>query len=299
MTDGKMYVGVNGVAKRIKYMYAGVNGVVVSMPEMWAGVEGVSRQIFAEIPPLEYITGSSFPNATCFEEYSTQIEVKGGDGEYTYSIYRGSLPRGLTLSPDGFIYGIPEVGGMFGNVTFRVTDSSGMWLNKKIIIRISSKGINFVVQNSYYVYDGRPHTVTVVPSIDIAPDEYTVTVGGMESQINVGTYIVEVKVNKAGYEFGSFDGFHVLNIVPNPNNSISLTSATFAYDGQPHGLIPIVEPQEIQNDYKITYKGNDSTVYEESEQEPVEIGTYTVKAETTNTNYTKRTYTATLTITEG
>jgi len=29
MTDGKMYVGVNGVTKRIKNMYAGVDGAVV------------------------------------------------------------------------------------------------------------------------------------------------------------------------------------------------------------------------------------------------------------------------------
>ena len=301
MTDGKMYVGVNGVTKRIKNMYAGVDGAVVSVPEMWAGVEGVSRQIFAEIPELE-ITTSSLPRGTFSSEYNAQINAVGGTGGYSFFIQRGYLPKGLTLSEDGVLSGIPEQAGMFGSIYFGVRDSEGNEAVKKIIVRISHITVNFTVRNERPMYTGKPITATVTPNNPaITSEDYVVTYAGEASQINVGTYEIKVtgiNLLAKGYQIGTVSPSY-LAIMPNTSSAIIIYSATVVYDGLPHGLIPTVSPSEIQNDYRVTYTGKGSTVYEESEQEPVEIGTYTVKAETTNTNYTKRTYTATLTITEG
>lgn len=247
------------------------------------------------------ITTQSLPKGKLGEPYSVKLEASGGEGDYTFFVARGLFPKGLELNPDtGVLSGIPEDGGMFGSIYFGVRDSAGHETTKQIILRISSKIVNFTVWDDRVEYDGQPHTVRVVPDAnDVLPEDYTITYSGQESQTNIGTYSIKIQgaglVSK-GYRVGSVRP-SVLAISPNSSSTIRLLSETFEYDEQPHPLTPIVEPAEIQNDYTVTYRGRGDTEYGPSEEPPSVVGTYTVTATTNNPNYVTRTATANLNIT--
>jgi len=55
--------------------------------------------------------------------YSRQLVAGGGIMPYNWTVAGGGFPDGITLQPNGFIYGQPEQGGTFP-VTVRVEDSS-------------------------------------------------------------------------------------------------------------------------------------------------------------------------------
>src|SRR3990170_4178035 len=70
------------------------------------------------------ITTSSLPNGYQWLSYGSNVSATGGTTPYSWSIFSGSLPSGVTLdSGTGLISGTPGNFGTF-NFTVRVTDSS-------------------------------------------------------------------------------------------------------------------------------------------------------------------------------
>ena len=55
--------------------------------------------------------------------YSQQMSAYGGSGSYTWSIWAGSLPAGLSLSSSGLISGTPTTA-EYTLVYIRVTDNA-------------------------------------------------------------------------------------------------------------------------------------------------------------------------------
>jgi hypothetical protein len=55
--------------------------------------------------------------------YSHQLSVYGGTGPYTWSIWAGSLPAGLSLSSSGLISGTPTTAG-YTLVYIQVSDNA-------------------------------------------------------------------------------------------------------------------------------------------------------------------------------
>ncbi|MCZ7606421.1 MAG: choice-of-anchor D domain-containing protein [Planctomycetota bacterium] len=72
------------------------------------------------------ITTTSLPAGTAGAAYGpVQLNAVQGTTPYTWSVYSGTMPAGLTLSPTGEISGTPQgFGGQF-KVTVRVTDAGG------------------------------------------------------------------------------------------------------------------------------------------------------------------------------
>ena len=69
------------------------------------------------------ITTTALPSATPQTPYSTVLEATGGAVPYRWTIISGTLPAGLTLTPEGLIFGTPTA--VTKNViTFQVTDSN-------------------------------------------------------------------------------------------------------------------------------------------------------------------------------
>ncbi len=319
----KTYIKINDKAKEIKGFFVKKNGKVVRIKEIYAGIGGGKQLIYKEdegpFEKLEIITakdildeGVKLPRGTFGEEYNAKIQATGGTGIYKFCFvdpFKGTILetrvwlKGLTLYPDGSIRGVPEDGGVISR-TIRVVDSSGAWRNKSIRLRVGSKKVSFTIKKNYVFYNGQPQKPVIIPDDDaITADDYIVTIGDNyhkeETQTDVGNYFIDVKVTKKGYAFGGFSNQGTLRsftIRRNESSKMFLYSQTVKYDGKPHGLSPLVEPAEIQSDYKVTYVGKNGTVYEETEQPPTEVGTYTVNAETTNKNYVVRKATATLTI---
>ena len=71
---------------------------------------------------LDFIS-ESLPDGTVNQAYSFQIQACCGTTPYTYSIYSGSLPAGLSLSSGGLISGTPTSVG-YTTVFIRLTDSA-------------------------------------------------------------------------------------------------------------------------------------------------------------------------------
>jgi hypothetical protein len=69
------------------------------------------------------ITTTSLPAATAGSSYSQALGASGGTTPYTWTVYSGSPPAGLTLSSGGTISGTPTQTGTFP-FTVKVTDSS-------------------------------------------------------------------------------------------------------------------------------------------------------------------------------
>jgi len=70
-------------------------------------------EILDEYIPLGYVN----------TPYSHQLSVYGGSGPYTWSIWAGSLPSGLSLSSSGLISGTPTTA-EYTLVYIRVTDTA-------------------------------------------------------------------------------------------------------------------------------------------------------------------------------
>ena len=66
----------------------------------------------------------ALPAAQIAQGYSLSLNGTGGSAPYSFSILNGVLPKGLALSSQGVISGIPVAGGTF-NFTAAATDSSG------------------------------------------------------------------------------------------------------------------------------------------------------------------------------
>ncbi|MCC6149344.1 MAG: choice-of-anchor D domain-containing protein [Planctomycetes bacterium] len=71
------------------------------------------------------LTTTTLPVGSVGTPYSgATLAAAQGTAPYTFSIYSGALPGGLSLTPTGDISGTPTSGGSFP-VTFRVTDATG------------------------------------------------------------------------------------------------------------------------------------------------------------------------------
>ncbi len=74
-----------------------------------------------EIPNIA-ITTASLPTGTAGGLYGATLEASGGPTPYSYSLFSGSLPPGLTLYPAGFLVGVPTTPGTY---TFQVQVKDG------------------------------------------------------------------------------------------------------------------------------------------------------------------------------
>ncbi|WP_447962493.1 FG-GAP-like repeat-containing protein [Nitrospira sp. Ecomares 2.1] len=74
-------------------------------------------------PPLSITTASTLPAGTVNKSYSITLAKSGGTPSFSWTVFSGSLPPGLTLNPStGQISGTPTTAGKF-LVTIRVRDS--------------------------------------------------------------------------------------------------------------------------------------------------------------------------------
>jgi len=76
-----------------------------------------SRELEITIHPELLLTSTEVPAGTLGTAYSHALLATGGSGPYTWSISKGALPSGLSLSPGGVLSGTP---GAVGTFTFSV-----------------------------------------------------------------------------------------------------------------------------------------------------------------------------------
>ena len=70
------------------------------------------------------IDQTTLPDTTVGATYSQQLTVTGGVAPVTFAVTTGTLPAGLTLTPDGFLSGTPTTSGST-DFTITATDADG------------------------------------------------------------------------------------------------------------------------------------------------------------------------------
>jgi hypothetical protein len=89
-------------------------------------------------PPPVQITTGSLPGGQVQTAYSATLQASGGTAPYTWSLFSGQLPTGLTLSSSsGTISGTPTVAALF-NFTIQVHDSAGASASTAFSINIAA-----------------------------------------------------------------------------------------------------------------------------------------------------------------
>ncbi len=83
-----------------------------------------TAETYTQKDPLITLTPTTLANGVVGQLFTQQFSPAGGTAPFTYSLSGGTLPRGMTLQPDGKLTGIPEVAGSF-NFTVTATDKNG------------------------------------------------------------------------------------------------------------------------------------------------------------------------------
>jgi len=113
---------------------AGFTGVFAAAPVTDSGftmgsyntitTEARAVRLIVSSTPIIMLSPSTLPVGTRFAPYSQFITASGGTSPYTNTVVAGSLPSGLTLSPEGLLSGTPDTMGTY-NFTVQAMDALG------------------------------------------------------------------------------------------------------------------------------------------------------------------------------
>lgn len=120
----------------------GTFGIIIKVTDSLGTTRTKSCSITVE-PGLSIDTTCPLPEATVGVVYSEVLSGSGGVAPYTWTIFSGALPTGLSLSAGGTISGTPTVGGD-STFTIRLTDSSANHVDKSC-----SMCVNFVASDDF------------------------------------------------------------------------------------------------------------------------------------------------------
>lgn len=113
---------------------AGISGFTVKVID--ANKASVTKEFIIQIRPAFTITTQSLAAGLVGFSYSAKLQASGGVPPYTWKIYGGTLPPGLTIDQyEGTIYGTPEAAGFYGFYV-GVSDGGGSALNKVFSIEV-------------------------------------------------------------------------------------------------------------------------------------------------------------------
>lgn len=87
------------------------------------GAQTLREQLSARLTPGLAFTTVALPDARVGEFYATTLTAWGGTPPYGFTLTRGALPPGLTLSAEGLISGVPTAT-VETSLTFEVQDAS-------------------------------------------------------------------------------------------------------------------------------------------------------------------------------
>ena len=102
---------------------AGSSSFTVTAKDSGTPQQSVQQALSITIYTGLAITTTTLPNGVVNAAYSTTLASAGGTGTITWSVSKGSLPAGLTLSGSGTISGTPTATGT-SSFTVSATDSS-------------------------------------------------------------------------------------------------------------------------------------------------------------------------------
>ena len=97
----KLYIGVDGVARKVKKAYIGVDNVARKVKKMYLGVEGVARCIFSGEQKLSYYGTATNLSYSRYELASTTV------GNYIGALVNEANDLSFTFTGYNTIYAVP------------------------------------------------------------------------------------------------------------------------------------------------------------------------------------------------
>lgn len=132
-----------------------ISGIPTAAPKLYSVFVGftetatgtvVTKGFGLTIKASPVITTSSLPDGTVGTPYSQQLAQTGNAG--TWSLTKGALPAGLTLSSSGLISGTPNSTGDYGiTVTFTET-GTGLTAKRALLLHVSAPGAPVITTSS-------------------------------------------------------------------------------------------------------------------------------------------------------
>lgn len=135
-----IYIGVNGIARRVKNIYIGVNGVAKKVVKGYIGVNGIARLFYSSLYTYSTNIQSEYSNRVTFNNYFVGINSNGDieisatavatgssssnvNGRAIYFRINGDL-AGKSLS---FDYTSSGYTGNYSTINHDEIDSDGNW----------------------------------------------------------------------------------------------------------------------------------------------------------------------------
>jgi len=132
------------------------------------------------------ITTSSLASGTVGTGYSQTLAATGGTPPYTWSLYSGSLPAGLTLSSSGSINGAPTASGT-SNFTVRATDNVSATATKALSIVVTVLPLDITTTSLAGGVVGNGYSQTLAATGGIAPYSWSVTGGSLPAGLSLSS----------------------------------------------------------------------------------------------------------------
>jgi hypothetical protein len=151
---------------------------------------GSSSYTMTVSPPTISITPSTLPSGIGSTVYTTTaITASGGNGPYTYTVYTGSLPPGLTLSSGGSLSGTPTSNGTY-NFHEKATDSNSSIGIIAYTVAVAAPTISIspsslLVGTAEAAYSGAANTVSASGGSGVYT--YAVTNGSLPSGLSMAS----------------------------------------------------------------------------------------------------------------
>ncbi|MCZ4499115.1 MAG: Ig family protein [Marmoricola sp.] len=107
------------------------------------------------------VTTTTVPDCTTGSAYRTQLSQTGLDG--TWSLTRGQLPAGLTLTGDGLISGTPTAVGDYGITVTFTENASGASDDQGLLLHVSAPGSPAITTPNTLpsAFKGSPYSTTL------------------------------------------------------------------------------------------------------------------------------------------
>ncbi len=130
------------------------------------------------------ISTSSLSNATAGAPYSASLAATGGTPPYSWSLYSGSLPAGLSLSSGGTISGTPTTAGT-ANFTVRVTDNASTSTTRGLTLTVSAAALTITTSSLSNAIIGVPYSASLAASGGAPPYTWSLDSGALPSGLSL------------------------------------------------------------------------------------------------------------------
>jgi uncharacterized protein (TIGR03437 family) len=136
-------------------------------------------------PPLSINTGA-VPSAVLNVAYAHTFTASGGSGSYTFSLFGGSLPAGLSLASNGVLSGAPTALGIFP-VVVRVTDASSSTSNGNFTITVNATSLTVTPTTLPAGAIGVPYSTVMGATGGTAPYNFSLAAGSLPAGLFLNT----------------------------------------------------------------------------------------------------------------